>query len=162
MKTRIVVAVAVALVLLAGAAAYAQDVNTAIEFLRTDVKAKKQELMAKAMKLSEKEAEVFWPLYREFEAELTRIGDERIAVIKEYAANYETITDEKASALMKKLLATDQKRQNLREKYFKKMSKALSARHAVRFIQTETYLIRLVDLSIGGEVPLMPKPDEIK
>jgi hypothetical protein len=148
-----------AAILMAAPALYAQDLNTAIEFLRTDVKAAKQEIMAKAMNLTEKEAGVFWPVYRRYQADFDKIADERVAIIKDYAANYEKMTGEKTTELIEKLFATEKKRTDLKQKYFKELSKLLSPQIAARFIQVENYLVKLVDLSIGGEVPLMPKPE---
>jgi hypothetical protein len=162
MRSRTLMAGAIALALFAGGAtASAQDINTAIEFLRTDIAAKKKQFVAKAMDLTEKEADVFWPIYRDFETDFAKIGSERIALVKDYAANYAAMTEPKATELVKKLFATEQKRLDLKEKYFKIMSKKLSARVAARFVQTETYFTRLLDTTVSGEVPLMPKPEEI-
>ena len=162
MRSRMLIAGALALALFAGGAVVsAQDINTSIEFLRTDIASKKKEFVAHAMDLTEKEAEAFWPIYRDFESDFAKIGSERIALVKDYAANYASMSEAKATELVKKLLGTERKRLDLKQKYFNIMSKKLSARVAARFVQTETYFTRLVDLTVAGEVPLMPKPEEV-
>ena len=74
---------------------------------------------------SQDQAKIFWPVYREYEHELAKIGDERIAIIKDYAANFENMTDEKAKNLIERSFKFQEKRTKLRKKYFKKMDKVL-------------------------------------
>ena len=41
-------------------------------------------------------------------AELTKINDQKVALIKEYASQWGTITDDQASSLIKRALAVDE------------------------------------------------------
>jgi hypothetical protein len=149
------------LTLISGAIS-AQDVSTAIELLRTDINAKEKDILIKAMNLTEKESTAFWPLYRDYKNDRSRIIDERIALLKEYAQQYESMTDEKATGLMKRLFRLDQKTLDLKQKYFKEFSKALSPRAAARFIQVQNYLANLINVSVGADVPLFPRPADVK
>lgn len=96
-----------------------------IELLRQDLKTEKVAILTDVMEFSEEQAKIFWPVYREYEHELTKIGDERIAIIKDYAANFENMTDEKAKNLIERSFKFQEKRTKLRKKYFKKMDKVL-------------------------------------
>jgi hypothetical protein len=158
----VVPALFVAAVFLIATASSAQDINTSYELLRSGVKTKKLEILTRAMKLDESQAAVFWPVYRKYEAALGKINDKKIALLKEYAQRYESMTDQNATEMMKKLFEVEEQTTTLKKKYFRKFSKALSARTAARAIQVENYLNRLVDLSIAGEVPLVPRPEDIK
>jgi hypothetical protein len=40
-----------------------------------------------------------WPIYREYDAEQTKHGDEKLAVVGDYAQNFLTMTNEKAGDL---------------------------------------------------------------
>jgi len=163
MKKKFVVqALSLAAVFLIAAASYAQDINTSYELLRSDIKAKKLDILTTAMKLDEGQAAAFWPVYRKYEAELGKINDKKIALLKQYAQRYESMTDQNATEMMKKLFETEEQTTKLRKKYFRKFTRVLSARTAARAIQVENYLNRLVDLSIAGEVPLVPRPEDIK
>ena len=51
------------------------------------------------MQFTEEEDAKFWPIYREYETQLAKINDDRIAVIKEYAVDYEKMTDDIADRL---------------------------------------------------------------
>jgi hypothetical protein len=161
-RTFVVTALFVAAVFLTATASSAQDINTSFELLRSDIKTRKLEILTKAMKLDESQGAVFWPVYRKYDAELSKINDEKIAVLREYSQRYESMTDQNATEMMKKLFDTEEQMTELKEKYFRKFTKVLSARTAARVIQVENYLNRLVDLSVAGEVPLVPRPEDIK
>lgn len=163
MKRIVVVpALSVAILFVIAGASYAQDINTSYELLRSDVKKRKLEILTTALKLDEGQAALFWPVYRKYEAELGKINDEKIAVLREYSERYEDMTDQNATEMMRKLFETEEQMTELRKKYFRKFAKVLSARTAARAMQVENYLNRLVDLSIAGEVPLVPRPEDIK
>jgi hypothetical protein len=46
------------------------------------------------MDLSDKQAEQFWPLCEQYTQELVAKQDRKYALLKEYAGNYTTMTDE--------------------------------------------------------------------
>ena len=60
-----------------------------IELLRSDVRKEKAAVIGEVMQLDAADAAKFWPIYKEYEAELTRGGDEKLALIKNYADHYE-------------------------------------------------------------------------
>jgi len=64
-----------------------------IELLRSDVRQQKAEVLGAVMQLSAADAAKFWPIYAEYEAELTKLNDLRVANIQEYARTYDHMTD---------------------------------------------------------------------
>jgi len=128
-----------------------------LELLRSDIKTQKVELLTAAMKFTPQEADIFWPIYRQYEVELSKNGDARIALIKDYAANYETMTDVKAKELTEQMFKVEDERTKLRKDYFKKVEKALNATEAARFIQVERQIGLLLDTQIAAEMPLVAK-----
>ena len=50
--------------------------------------------------LTATEATKFWPIYDQYAAEVSTLGDARVALIKEYAQSYNTMTDAQANDLM--------------------------------------------------------------
>ena len=60
--------------------------------------------MAANLTLTDAEATKFWPVYDQYEADLVKINDAKYAAIKEYATNYDTLTDAKALELIKQIL----------------------------------------------------------
>jgi hypothetical protein len=123
--------------------------------LRADVKTEKKALLTRAMQFTAEEDKVFWPLYNAYLAELAKIGDERIAIIKVYADNYQKMTNAIASDLAKRSIAVQKQRTALLEKYYDQIAKALTPIRAVRFLQIENSLNMLIDIQLAAEIPLM-------
>jgi hypothetical protein len=153
-KTMLMLAAAAALFFLAGSG-FAQDY---LELLRSDIRTMKVAVVTEAMQLTAEESDKFWPIYREYEAELANNYDRRIALIRDYARNYTTMTDEKARQLTQDLISIDKGRANLWRKYYYRVERALSAPVAARFVQVERQIGLLIDLQIASEMPLISKP----
>ncbi len=138
------------------------NVDSYIESLRADFRADKVNLITQAMRFSDKESAAFWPIYRKYEAEVTKLNDGRVAVIKSYADKYQTLTDAEAKALVEKSLALESSRTELRKKYFKEFTKVLPALTVAKFFQLEYRLDLLVNVQLASELPLLllVHPDE--
>ena len=126
-----------------------------IELLRADLRATKVEIVSAAMRLREDEAKVFWPIYGDYEVELGRLSDRRMAMIQSYADEQEKMTDERAAELAAEWFRLQEDRTKLRKKYYRKVEKALSSGIAARFIQVENQVSLLIDLQISEELPLI-------
>lgn len=150
----------VVLVILFAANIYAQDVDSFVEMLRSDLKTQKVEIITEVMDFTEEESSAFWPVFREYDLELNKINDKRLALIKDYAANFEKMTDMKAKELMDASLKHREDELKLRKKYFKQFDKILPTIKAARFIQLENQIDLLIDLQIASELPLVEMPDE--
>lgn len=160
MKNRIVALLLVALV--GGAQlALAQTMTDAGNVARAGFRTEKSAIMAQAMALNEAQSKVFWPLYREYEIEADRLFDQRISLLRSYAGDYQAMTDKKASELAKTAFKLERSREELLQKYYKNMSKALSPLIAVRFAQIERQIGTLLDLEIMRSVPLIASPEEL-
>ncbi len=131
------------------------NLESYIEILRSDLRTQRKALMAANMHLSDAEATRFWPVYNEFEAESTKLGDLRVKLIKDYAEHYDTMDDKTAADLSTRSLKYDSERTALRTKYVKKLSKALSPKLAARFLQIENRIGLLLDVKLASELPLV-------
>jgi len=138
---------------LATSIGYAQEAY--IELLRSDVKTKKVAIITEVMQFTSEEANAFWPVYREYVFELTKLGDARIALIKDYAQHYKSMADEKAKKLMKEVFKLEGKRTKLKKKYFKKLDRVLPSKTVAKFFQLENQILLLIDLQIASELPLI-------
>lgn len=127
--------------------------------LRSDVRTQVAALMEVAMEFSDEEAEVFWPLYREFELESSKLADQRIALIKDYAANFDKMDDEKSDEIVKAAQKLVSKRHDLNKKTHKNVRKVLSGPRAARFYQVQGQIQTLIDLQIQTELPLVEVPE---
>ena len=153
----------ISLLCIAGSIASAQEnPDKYIETLRQDLKTNKVALITEAMDLPDSVSAKFWPVYREYDHELSKLGDRRVALVKEYAASFDAMTNEKAGSIMKSFFANQQDRMALLKKYYSKVEKTLGAITAAKFVQVETQIQDLVDLQIGSQLPLMKKTVEGK
>ncbi len=126
-----------------------------IEMLRADARAEKVAVVTEAMELEESESERFWPIYREYQLELSKLGDRRIALLKRYAENYEELGNDEIKDIAKRWFELQEDHLKLKKKYYERMEKALSASIAARFIQVEHQIGLLVDLGMVEETPLV-------
>ena len=138
--------------------ARAASVESEIELLRSDLKAGKVDLLKEVMKVDGAKADAFWPVYRKYQLELDAIGDKRLALIKDYAATYTNMTDQKATELVKGALDLQSARTGLMKKYYKDFTKVLGATDAAKLLQFEQIINSLVDVQIYSELPLIEKP----
>jgi len=106
------------------------------------------------MQFNDADAAKFWPIFQQYDAELTTIGDGRTQLIVDYARNYEKLTDE-ADALMNKALELESQRAMLKKKYFDKMKTTLSATQAAKFFLVENEIQHIVDLQISASLPVV-------
>lgn len=146
----------VAAVAMASTAAAQQpdaQVDDALESLRADLRADKVTIVTQAMNLSPAEGDKFWPVYREYETEVAKLNDKRIAVVKDYAAKYATMTDDEAKSIADSFFDWETRRTQLRKTYFGKFMKATSAMTATKFFQVEHRLDLLIDLALASEIP---------
>jgi hypothetical protein len=126
------------------------------ELLRSDVRAQKVAIITEVMGFTEAEDKVFWPIYREYDGEMAKLGDERVALIADYTKAYATLTDATADQLVSRALDLEARRQALKVKYYGKVKTALTPRTAMRFLQVEHQLLLLIDLQISAALPIAP------
>ena len=132
----------------------AQNVDAYVQLLRKDVRSQKSQLMSQVMQLDPDQAAKFWPIYRDYDAELSKVNDLRVANIKEYAASYNSMTDAKADELIMNSMAFQKQRSELLAKYYVKMKEALGGVTAARFAQVEYQMLLIIDLQILSSLPV--------
>jgi hypothetical protein len=150
--------IAVLVAVLAPASNVYGQAEAYIELLRQDVKTKKVAIVTEAMQLTDEQAGVFWPVYREYQFELDKIVDARVALIKDYAEHYETMTDEKAKELAERSLDLQGERLELRKRYFRELERAVGSIAAAKFMQVDNAVTLLIDLEIAANLPLIEAP----
>lgn len=139
-----------------------QELNTEsyIQLLRTDLNRQKRQIVNETMQLDDKQARLFWPIYNDYEADLDKLGDEKLAIVQEYAANFLTMTNEKADELAQRVMTLDDQKIALRRKYYDLMKKSLPAILVVRFFQVENQIQLLLDLKIASNLPIIETAEQ--
>jgi hypothetical protein len=132
------------------------DQWTAIQQLQADLKADRQAVVAANLPLSEGEARVFWPVYKEYRGEVERLGERMAKLIAAYAANFDTMNNSKAEGFFGESLAIERDKLAVREKYVPRMKSVLSPQKAARFFQIENKLDAIVNVALASDIPLIP------
>jgi hypothetical protein len=123
--------------------------------LKENLKAQKKDIITEEMKtFTPEEAKRFWPIYDAYNTELEKFVDARLAVIKAYVDDYDTLTDAQATELLNRRFNIQKQRNALDDKYRKQFETALSPKRLVRFYQIEHQLQLLIELQASSSLPL--------
>ena len=133
----------------------AQTNNDYLELTREVLKVEKKAAVTEAMQLSEAESQPFWNLYNEYQTSLYVVQNKRIDIIKDFAANYESLSDEKANELWVSTMKYRQELLKLKKRYYNKFKKVVSPGKAARFMQLENKIETLIDAQLAIDIPLM-------
>jgi hypothetical protein len=126
-----------------------------IQLLRQDLRSQKKQIIAANMQLTDVEATKFWPVYDQYASALTKIGDDRLAIIKDYAQSYDTMTDAQAKSLIKRWAATDEQALHLRMQYIPKFEQVLPGKKVALFFQLDRRIGLLIDLQLASMIPMV-------
>jgi hypothetical protein len=126
-----------------------------VKLLRQDLRSQKKQLIAANLTLTDAESTKFWPVYDQFSAEMTTLGDQKYALIKEYAQNFGSLTDAQAQNLLNRSLALDAAVTQLRIKYVPIVNKVLPGTKTATFFQMERRISTLIDLQVASQIPLV-------
>lgn len=135
------------------------DLDRYMELVQADILNGRANLVGEAMQFGADESATFWPLYTEYDKAVQAIGQKRWALIKDFAANYEMMTDEAAGRLIEQSFAIRQERMDIQREFAKTVTEALGPQIAARFIQVDNQIKNLLDLQIAMQLPLIQKPE---
>lgn len=134
----------------------ADRVNDAnIQLMRQDIRSTRKQIIAANMQLTDSEATKFWPVYDRYIGETIKVNDVRYALIKEYAQNYQTLTDGQADSFIKRWVALDQDNTQLRLKFIPEFEKVISHKKAAMFFQLDRRISMMIELQLASQVPLV-------
>jgi hypothetical protein len=148
------IVLAVVLMLVAAPAVMAQ-VQHEIALTRAEIQTERQALVAENLPLTEEQAKAFWPMYRTYREEMAKLGDRLVALIEDYAKNYETLTDPQATAMLKEFFEIQKEEVAAKKAWAPKFEKILPVKSVVRFYQIENKLDLIVRTSVAAEIPLV-------
>jgi len=129
-----------------------------IELVRSNIQKDKVAIIGSAMDFSADEAGKFWPIYKGYETDLVKVSEQRVALIKDFAANFETMTDAKAKELSETAMGLEKQRLKLKHDCVEKLAADMSPIIATRFLQVENQLNLILDLQLAQQLPLIEKP----
>ena len=126
-----------------------------IQLLRENIQAQRKQITAANMPLTPDEATKFWPIYDQYRKEASKNGDERWALIQDYAKNYTTMTDAQAQDYIKREAANEQAVITLRMKYVPMFEKVISPKKTALFCQIDHRVDLLIQLQLASQIPMV-------
>ena len=130
-----------------------------LALLRRDIRSIKKQLIAANLRLTDGEATKFWQVYAEYSADMGKINDTRTAIIKDYSAEYGTLTDDQADNLIRRWLDTDIEQTKLRQRYVPIFRKVLPGKKAATFFQLDRRISTMIDVQLTSQLPLAQSQD---
>jgi hypothetical protein len=133
------------------------SVDKDIQLLREDIASEKKQLIASNLVLTDTEATKFWPIYDQYQAEYKKIGDAKVALIKEYAKDWSSgsVTDAQALQFWQRAQDIDESVLRLRQKYLPIVSRALPGTKTATFFQMDRRIVLLQDVQLASQIPFV-------
>jgi vacuolar-type H+-ATPase subunit I/STV1 len=132
------------------------DEQIVIKQVQTDRRA----VLTANLGLTEAESRVFWPIYDQYELEMKKVTDQRLAMLDQYAAKYETLTDADADGLLNTRYKLDEQATSIKVKYAKKVQKALPSVKALRYVQLQDRIDNIIAGELLSLIPIAHSPGQ--
>jgi hypothetical protein len=126
-----------------------------VELMRHDIQTEKVSIMTESLPLTETEGKAFWPIYREYNVEIAKLGDRRLAIIKKIAETSGNLDEKTVEKGVSESFSIASNRTDLLKKYHGKIAKAIGIVKAARWLQIEYQMLTLVDAAVIDQVPLL-------
>jgi hypothetical protein len=126
-----------------------------VQMLRKNLRSQRKQVIAANMKLTDTEAEKFWPLYDQYVSELVKSNNAKYELIKQYVQTQGNLTDAQADRAVKQWISVDQAVSELRLRYVPAFRKVLSAKNTALFYQLDRRVQLMIDLQLASALPLI-------
>lgn len=126
-----------------------------LEALREELRSTRKQIMAQTLTLTADEATRFWPVYDQYQADLTTIKDAQYELIAEYANTFGRFDDAKATDFITRWLDIDVRTTALRARYVPIIGRVLPGVKATTFFQIDRRVSMLIDQRIAAQLPIL-------
>ena len=106
------------------------------------VEAMKVGFITNRLELTAKEAQVFWPLYNEYNSKMEKLRKTKRSDFEELKNKSENITDKELETFINEVFASKQKELDLQKEYYEKYAKVLPVKKVAMLYQAENQFKR--------------------
>ena len=125
-----------------------------IALARQSAHTDRQVIIMGNMQFNSDESAAFWPAWKQYRAAMSANGDRTLALIKDFADNYESMTDMKANELLTDSFSINMQDLVIKQQFAQQIGKFLPAQKVMRIIQIENKLDAAIDMQLAAEIPL--------
>lgn len=126
-----------------------------IQMMRKDIRSQRKQIIAANLKLTDTEAEKFWPIYEQYVSDLVSINATKYALIKQYVQKRGALSEDEAGNAVTQWVSVDQSVAELRKRYIPIFRKALSAKSTALFYQLDRRVQLMIDLQLASALPII-------
>ena len=130
------------------------NVHDEIELTRQEVRANRQDIIRRLLDLTEQQSQAFWPIYRSYQEESAKLGDQRVVLIETYLKSSATLTDEQAKELLSQSFKLREKQLSLQKKYVGKYQKVIPGVKVARLYQIDNVLDAVIQANLHAQMPM--------
>ena len=127
------------------------------DLLKSDLAAKRVELIKQNVTFTEAQAEVFWPLYEEYAATIDANFERQAMLTGQMAESYDSLDAKMASGVTAELLDINEKTGQLQRKFHKAIRNDLPSPLVAQFMTLEMQLNWIASLQIASQLPPLSK-----
>lgn len=138
-----------------GFATYAQSNKEEVDLYQAAFGMDKKAVVANFVHPTAAQKDAFWKLYDEYETQRKENGKKRIDLLKQYAEQYNTMTDEQADAWTNEVIKLQTATDKLIVTYYNKIKKVTSPIVATQFYQIENYILTTIRMEVLDKVPFL-------
>ena len=128
-------------------------IDSTIAVVRANMQADRTTLITTGMNFNDKDAAIFWPIYKQYQYERSKLDDRRAEVIKQYTQKYPNLTDAEAKTMAQEMLDCASRLGELKKQYYKKFNKVLPALTVTKFFQLEWRVDLMMDMQVEASLP---------
>lgn len=147
---------ALVLLLTSSTTVFAQTaIDDQIELARQAANTDRKALLLGNVHFTSGESDAFWPAWKEYRAAMVANGDRMIALIKDFAVNYENMDNLKADKMMTDYFSIKMQDLVIKQNFAKKINNFMPAKKVMRIMQIESKLDAAIQLQLAAEIPLV-------
>jgi hypothetical protein len=128
-----------------------------IELTRWSIQSERKAAVENNLQLSEQEGKAFWPLYDDYRAAMSKVGERTVKLITDYADAYtqNSLTNEQALRMLNDYVSIETDKLKVKKRYLKRFENVLPPKKLARFFQIDNKMDAFINAAIAKEVPLV-------
>jgi hypothetical protein len=124
------------------------------ELLHENLSDQKGPILGVVLQLTPEEAAKFWPIYDQYNAEMSKINASAAANVDDYVKNFAQLSSSQADEIVRKSVDYHNQREALLAKYYGLVKASLGAATAARFFEIENQILLLIELQMNSNLPI--------
>jgi len=144
------------LYLISVATAFADHDEADIGEILVQLEENRRMIVAENMLLDSDGANEFWRVYDKYRGEMSELGHKGFALLREFQAHFDELSDERALFVMTTYLDLQREELDVRERYIEEFNAVVPAKQTLRLYQIDNKVDAIIQSDISSVTPLVP------